>query len=266
MPRPKAPGAGRHGTPETTRARKKKGKKGNPTKSRRKEEKRKNRGGGGRKKEITEKGGSGGPQDAKAQGTPGRKTRRVRDNGGTRKVRTATTTRRTTPAWRGPSKQRAHRNRPQEKVRRTKTRLGGRPARPRQEGHAQAHTRDPSVASSAPREAVSASIQNSPGAAAGSPVDRREVRETRRVSDRGVTRQPPPRTQPKTNAGGTRQGQPHRGAANRYDAEHKEPGSRPASTCSAQPPSKTGGSSPHARKSHHGVGKADQSTESDRTS
>ena len=33
------------------------------------------------------------------------------------------------------------------------------------------------------------------------------------------TRQPPQRTQPKTNAGGTRKGQPHRGALNGYDAE-----------------------------------------------
>ena len=30
---------------------------------------------------------------------------------------------------------------------------------------------------------------------------------------------PPQRTQPKTEAGGTRQGQPHRGAPNEYDAE-----------------------------------------------
>ena len=33
---------------------------------------------------------------------------------------------------------------------------------------------------------------------------------------------PPQRTQPKTKAGGTRQGQHHRGAPNGYDAERAE--------------------------------------------
>ena len=40
--------------------------------------------------------------------------------------------------------------------------------------------------------------------------------------DRVHTRQPPQRTQPKTDAGGTRQGQPHRGAPNGYDAERAQ--------------------------------------------
>ena len=40
---------------------------------------------------------------------------------------------------------------------------------------------------------------------------------------------------------------------------------RPASTCPAQPPSKAGGASPRAGERHHGVGKADWSTETDRT-
>ena len=89
---------------------------------------------------------------------------------------------------------------------------------------------------------------------------------------------PPQRTQPKTEAGGTRQGQPHRGAPNGYDAEqaqrppsagasgrHNKPGSRPASTCPAQPPSKAGGESHRGGGRHHGDGKANRSTESDRT-
>ena len=46
---------------------------------------------------------------------------------------------------------------------------------------------------------------------------------------------------------------------------HNEPGSRPASTCPAQPPSKAGGDSPRGGGRHHGDGKADRSTESDRT-
>ena len=46
---------------------------------------------------------------------------------------------------------------------------------------------------------------------------------------------------------------------------HNEPGSRPASACPARPPSKAGGASPRGGEKHHGVGKADRSTESDRT-
>ena len=46
---------------------------------------------------------------------------------------------------------------------------------------------------------------------------------------------------------------------------HNQPGSRPASACPAQPPSKAEGASPRGGERHHGVGKADRSTESDRT-
>ena len=46
---------------------------------------------------------------------------------------------------------------------------------------------------------------------------------------------------------------------------HKEPSSRPASACPAQPPSRAGGASHRVGERHHGVGKADRSTESDRT-
>ena len=46
---------------------------------------------------------------------------------------------------------------------------------------------------------------------------------------------------------------------------HKGPGSRRASTCPALPPSKSGGSSARDEERHHGVGKADRSTESVRT-
>ena len=47
-----------------------------------------------------------------------------------------------------------------------------------------------------PARGVSASTRNSPGAPAESPVERRTVRETGRVSDRVHTRQPSQRTQP----------------------------------------------------------------------
>ena len=162
-------------------------------------------------------------------------------------------------------------------MRRTRTRLGGRPARLGQAEHAHAHMRGTRAwRPPNPKGAVSASTRNSPGAPAESPVERWAVRETGRVSDQVHTRQPPQRTEPKTDAGGTRQGQPHRGAPNGYDrseprspasagasGRYKEPGSRPASTCPAQPPRKSGGASPRDGERHHGVGKADRSTESD---
>ena len=78
------------------------------------------------------------------------------------------------------------------------------------------------MASSDPRGEVSASTQKSPGVLAESPVEIRTVRETGRVSDRVHTREPPQRTQPKTDAGGTRQGQPHHGAPNGYDARRAQ--------------------------------------------
>ena len=78
------------------------------------------------------------------------------------------------------------------------------------------------MAYSDPENEVSASTQISPGALDESPVERRTVRETGRVSDRVNTRQPPQRTQPKTNAGGTHQGQPGGRALNGYDAERAQ--------------------------------------------
>ena len=100
----------------------------------------------------------------------------------------------------------------------------GRPARPTRPGRTskRTHARDPGVASFDLQGKVSASTRNSPGAPAESPVERRTVRETGRVSDRVHTRQPPQRKQPKTGARGTRQGQPHRGAPNGYDAERAQ--------------------------------------------
>ena len=96
-----------------------------------------------------------------------------------------------------------------------------RPTRPR-ETSTRTHARDPGVASSDLQGEMLASTRNSPGALTESPVERRTVRETGRVSDWVHTRKPPQRTQPKTNAGGTRQGQPHGGAPNGYDAERAQ--------------------------------------------
>ena len=96
-----------------------------------------------------------------------------------------------------------------------------RPTRPEQTS-TRTHARGPGVASSDPQGEVSASTPNSPGAPAESPVEQRTLQETGRVSDRVHTRQPPQRTQLRTDAGGTRQGQPHRGAPNGYDAERAQ--------------------------------------------
>ena len=171
---------------------------------------------------IKESGG--GRQDTKAQGNPGRKTHNAGDTGRAQNGRKkATTVNRATAARRGPSKQGEHQNGPQENVRRTKARPGNQPARPGQEEHTHAH---PGVVSSDLKGMVSASTQTSPGAPAESPVERGMVRETRRVSDRVHAGKPPQRTQPKTDAGGTRQGQPHRGAPNAHNAERAQ---RPAS-------------------------------------
>ena len=96
------------------------------------------------------------------------------------------------------------------------------PPDPAKKARPRTHAQDPGVASPKPNRAVSASTRNSPGAPAESLVERRAVRETGRVSDRVHSRKPPQRTQPKTDAGGTRQGQPHGGAPNGYDAERAQ--------------------------------------------
>ena len=157
MPRPKAPRGGKHGTPHTTGAHK-------------------------RKKKTQQQTG--------------------RPKGGRTKKKDRAAT----------EKGEAHQNtrrRPARPTRRSRTRT-------------RTHAREPGVASSAPKGAVSASIRNSPDAPAESPVERWAVRETGRVSDRVHKRQPPQGTQPETDARGTRQGHTHRGAPNRYDAERAQ--------------------------------------------
>ena len=83
----------------------------------------------------------------------------------------------------------------------------GRPASPTPPRRARTgtHEREPS---SDPQGEVSASTQNSPDAPVESPVDRRTVRETGRVSDHVQKRKPPQRTQPKTEGGGTARDNP----------------------------------------------------------
>ena len=64
---------------------------------------------------------------------------------------------------------------------------------------------------------------------------------------------------------GTTRSEPSVPASAGASGRHDELGSRPASVCPAQPPSKAWGPSPRGGETHHGVGKADRSTESDRT-
>ena len=64
---------------------------------------------------------------------------------------------------------------------------------------------------------------------------------------------------------GTTRSGPSAPATAGASGRHNEPGSRPASACPAQPPSRAGGASPRGGERHHGVRKADRNTESDRT-
>ena len=64
---------------------------------------------------------------------------------------------------------------------------------------------------------------------------------------------------------GTTRSEPSAPASVGASGRHIEPGSRPASACPAQPPSKAGSASPRDGERNHGVGKDDWSTESDRT-
>ena len=184
--------------------------------------KKKKKQGGGRQKKIKKKNKGGGqpvcqgPRHPRPENTD-RRTQQGRTNG---KRKTPQQTDRPKPGG-GRTKKKdkaatgkgeAHPNAP------------GRPACPTRPSGARSstHARDPGVASSDPKGAVSASTLDSPGAPAEFPVKRWAVQETGRVSDRVHTRQPPPRTQPKTDAGGTRQRQPHRGAPNGYNAERAQ--------------------------------------------
>ena len=64
---------------------------------------------------------------------------------------------------------------------------------------------------------------------------------------------------------GTTRSEPSAPALAGASGRHNDPGSQPASACPAQPPSKAGGASPRAGKRHHGVGKADRSSDSEWT-
>ena len=135
------------------------------------------------------------------------------------------------------------------------------------------------MASSDPTGAVSASTQNSPGAPAESPVARRTVQETGRVSDRVHRRQTtaahaaqdrsrrdPPRTTPSRGPEQVQRG------ARPAPLPRQEPAAGTMSPVLGRPPSaprshpvKPGATGPGGGGRHHGNRKADRSTESDRT-
>ena len=94
-------------------------------------------------------------KSAKAQGTQGREAQKAGDSGGARgKVgRKGKEGKKKTHPKRGQTKPGGGRPKKRDqtvtgKVRRTKTRPGGWPARPGQEEHAHTHARDPGVVSS----------------------------------------------------------------------------------------------------------------------
>ena len=164
-------------------------------------------------------------------------------------------------------------------MRRTTTRPGGRPARPGQEEQAHAHTHQtrawrPMTRKGRCRRPHETALVHRPSppsndGRSGKPdasvtgsthANHRSARSPRPTPE-GPGRDNPiagPRT-------GTTRSEPSAPASAGASGRHKEPGSRPASACPAQPPSKAGGASPRVGERHHGDGKADWSTESDRT-
>ena len=219
---------------------------------------------GGRKKKNAK-------HSAKAQGTRGRKPEKARDNGGAEKEKKNTRN--------GAAKQSRKPKRDKERVRRTRTRPGGRPARPGQEEQAHAHTRGtrawrpPTRKGRCRRPHETAPVHRpSPplnDARSGKPdasvtgsthANHRSARSPRPTLE-GPARDNPiagPRA-------GTTRSEPSAPALAGASGRHKEPGSRPASACPVQPLSKAEGASPRVGERHHGDGKADRSTESDRT-
>ena len=109
------------------------------------------------------------------------------------------------------------------KVRRTRTRPGGRPARPGQAGHAHAHTRGTRAWRSPTQKGRCRRPHKTAPLHWPSPPSQDGWYGKPDASVTGSTHvKPPQRTQPKTEAGGTRQGQPHCGAPNGYDAERAQ--------------------------------------------
>ena len=169
--------------------------------------------------------------------------------------------------------------RPEEEVRRTRTRPGGRRARPGQEGRAHAHPhgtrawRPPTRKGRCKRPHKTATVHRPSPLSNDGGYEKPEASVTgsthanhRSASNPRPTAVGPARDNPIAGRrAGTTQSESSAPASAGASNRHNEPGSRPASARPAQPPSKSGGKSPRDEESHQSVRKADQSTESDRT-
>ena len=265
--RPRASGAGHQRKPETKGAHKKK--------------KQHRLGGGGKQKEAPSPKAPGAGSQRK-QETKGAREKKKGRGGGGRGGETGGG--QTKDQERGnPSLEGAEQSRktkwPEEKVRRTKTRLGGRPARPGQEGRAHAHTHGtrpwhpPTRKGRCPRPHETAPVHRpSPPSQDGwyGKPDASVTGSTHANHRSAGSPRPTPEGPARDNpiAGhqtGTMRSEPSAPASAGASGRHNEPGSRPDSACPAQLPSKSGGESPRDGKMHHGVRKANRSTESDRT-
>ena len=164
-------------------------------------------------------------------------------------------------------------------MRRTRTRPGGRPARPGQDGRAHAHTHGTQAwrpqtrkrRCRRPHETAPVHPPSCPSndgrygkpdaSLTGSTHANHRSARSPRPTPEGPARDNPiagPRT-------ATTRSEPSTPASAGASSRHNEPGSRPASACPAQPPSKAGGASPLDGERHQDARKADSSTESDRT-
>ena len=205
-------------------------------------------------------------------------TRRKKKKGGRRGRRPPKSHERGNPSLEGAEQSRKAK-RPAEKVRRTKTRPGGRPAQPGQDGGAHAHThwtrawRPPTRKGRCRRPHEIAQVHRpSPPS-----NDRRYEKPETSVTGsthgdhrRARSPRPTPEGTARDNAiAGPRTGvtrsEPSAPPSAEASGRHNEPGSRPASTCPAQPSSKAGGASPRAGERHHGVRKTNRSIGIDRT-
>ena len=165
------------------------------------------------------------------------------------------------------------------KVRRTKTRPKASPPDPaRKDEHAHTrtgpgcgvlrpagggvgvHTKQPQCTGQVPRRTTDGTEKPDASVTGSTHANHGSARSPRPTPE-GPARDNPiagPRT-------GTTRREPSAAASAWASGRHNEPGSWPASACPAQPPSKARGASPRRGERHHGVGKADQSTVSDRT-
>ena len=180
------------------------------------------------------------------------------------------------PEW---AKQSRKPKRPEEKVRRTRTRPGGRPARPGQEEQARAHThgtraRRPLTRKGRcrrPHETAPVHLPSSPSNDGRSGKTDASVNGSTHANHRSAgsprpTPEGPARNNPIVGPRtGTTRSELSAPASAGANGRHKEPGSGPAFACPAQPPSKVGGASFWGGERHHGDRKAYRRTESDRT-